>query len=208
MARPDEFEVTFTGIGGHAAAPHRTVDTIVMAAQFVTALQTVVSRNTDPTEKAVVTVGYFNGGLTYNVIPEKVEIKGTIRSFSKDTADMLSNRVKELATNIARAFGGSAEFRYNPGYPAVINNAETTQRFMEIANEALGSGQVHELERPIMAGEDFAFYQEEFPGTFFFLGSGTAKTDSQWDWHHPRYNVDEEALKTGTLLLSELAFRG
>lgn len=208
MARPDEFEITFTGKGGHAAAPHRTVDTIVMAAQFVTAAQTVVSRNTDPTEKAVVTVGYFHGGQTYNVIPEKVDLKGTIRSFSKETADMLSGRLKEMAKHISAGFGGSADFTYNPGYPAVINHADTTRRFMEIAEKALGKEHVQWLERPIMAGEDFAFYQEEIPGTFFFLGSGTEETDSRWDWHHPKYNVDEEAMKTGTLLLTKLAFQG
>lgn len=208
MARPDEFEVTFIGKGGHAAAPHRTVDTIAMASQFVNTLQSVVSRNTDPTEYAVITVGSLHAGHTYNVIPEKAEIKGTIRSFSEQTAKLLSKRAQEVAEGIAQTYGGQALFRYKPGYPAVMNDPETTEHFFDLAKEVLGEQGVALQAKPIMAGEDFAFYQQQFPGTFFFLGSGSEACDARWDWHHPQYNVDEKALLTGAAMMSALAFRG
>lgn len=208
MASPDEIEVVFTGIGGHAAAPHRTVDTIVMASAYINALQSIVSRNVDPTEKAVVTIGSFHGGSAHNVIPEKVELKGTIRSFSRETALLLSSRAKELAEGIAKAYGGTAEFTYNPGYPPVLNDAELTTRFFELAKEEMGEESVQELDRPIMAGEDFAFYQQKFPGCFFFLGSGSEKEDARWEWHHPKYNVDEQSLKTAVRVMLKLALKG
>jgi amidohydrolase len=208
MASPDEIEVTFTGVGGHAAAPHRTIDTIVMASAFVSALQTIVSRNVDPTEKAVVTIGSFHGGSAHNVIPEKVELKGTIRSFSRETALLLSSRAKELAEGIAKAYGGSAKFTYKPGYPPVLNDETVTDRFFSIAKETIGEENVLDLARPIMAGEDFAFYQQEFPGCFFFLGSGSEKEDARWEWHHPKYNVDEESLKTAVKVMLKLALHG
>lgn len=208
MASPDEIEVTFTGVGGHAAAPHRTIDTIVMASAFVSALQTIVSRNVDPTEKAVVTIGSFHGGSAHNVIPEKVELKGTIRSFSRETALLLSSRAKELAEGIAKAYGGTADFRYNPGYPPVLNDETVTDRFFSLVKESIGEENVLNLARPIMAGEDFAFYQQEFPGCFFFLGSGSEKEDARWEWHHPKYNVDEESLKTAVKVMLKLALNG
>jgi amidohydrolase len=208
MASPDEIEIVFTGVGGHAAAPHRTIDTIVMASAYVSALQSIVSRNVDPTEKAVVTIGSFHGGSAHNVIPEKVELKGTIRSFSRETANLLSSRAKELAEGIAKAYGGTAEFTYTQGYPPVINDATVTNQFFTLAKEEMGEDQVQELARPIMAGEDFAFYQQEFPGCFFFLGSGSEKEDARWEWHHPKYNVDEECLKTASKIMLKLALNG
>ncbi|MFU8811803.1 MAG: M20 metallopeptidase family protein [Balneolaceae bacterium] len=205
MARPDEFEITLHGTGGHAASPHTAVDPIVMAASVIQQFQTIVSRSVDPTENAVVTIGRVRAGTTYNVIPETAELIGTVRTFSVDTAHLIRSRMDTILKGVTQAAGGSYDFAFNEGYPAVVNDEEATDTVLRVATTLLGEQKIHQLERPLMAGEDFAFYQQHFPGAFFFLGSGSEAADSQWSWHHPRYNVDEESMRTGTALLVGLA---
>lgn len=207
MARPDEFKIVITGKGGHAAAPHLAVDPIVLAARIVNDIQTIVSRNIKPTEPAVVTVGKITGGTAHNIIPGKVEMLGTVRTFSKETADLIKDKLVAIVEGVTESAGASYSMEFDYGYPAVINSEETTDLFMQKAKELLGEDSVIELEEPIMAGEDFAFYQQHFPGTFFFLGSGREATGSTYSWHHPRYNVDEECFKTGAALMASLVFQ-
>lgn len=208
MARPDEFEVTVKGVGGHAASPHQTVDPIVLTSQMILAIQTIRSRNVDPTEPAVVTVGAIAGGSAHNIIPEEVFFKGTIRSFDDNTAELMSRRIEEIVTHTAKAAGGEAIFEFNEGYPAVINDEVTTHNVLDAAKETIGMQKVEMLQRPIMAGEDFAFYQQKFPGAFFFLGTGSEEADAQYSWHHPKYNVDERAFETGIKVMTWLALHG
>lgn len=208
MARPDEFEVELIGSGGHAAAPHSTVDPVIMVAEAVQKFQTIVSRNVDPTEPAVVTIGKIESGSTYNVIPEKATMLGTVRTFSRETAYLIRNRMDRILKGIAEGSGGSYNFKFNEGYPAVTNDEALTKRLITIARELEGDDSVFELEKPIMAGEDFAFYQEHFSGVFFFLGSGSEETGSTWSWHHPKYNVDERCFLTGAPLMAILAMKG
>ncbi|HEX6983459.1 MAG TPA: amidohydrolase [Balneolaceae bacterium] len=207
MARPDEFKVEIIGKGGHAAAPHLAVDPVVMAAQVVNQLQTIVSRNVDPTEPAVVTVGKIAGGSAHNIIPEKVEILGTVRTFNKGTADMIKNRIEKIVKSVTEASGGGYNFEFDYGYPAVNNTDWATDLVIDSASELMGKEHVILMDDPIMAGEDFAFYQHEFPGVFFFLGSGSEQTASTYSWHHPRYNVDEACFKTGAALMASLVFQ-
>lgn len=199
-----EFEIEITGKGGHAATPHLTVDPIVLAAQIITQFQTVVSRSLDPTEPAVLTVGKIAAGSVHNVIPAKAEMIGTVRAFSMETARNMKKRMEQILKGVTEPAGGSYTFRFHEGYPAVLNDEACTERLDAIANNLLGAGKVIELSRPMMAGEDFAFYQQEFPGSFFFLGSGSDEADSRWSWHHPRYNIDERALLTGSSLMAAL----
>ncbi|WP_441001385.1 M20 metallopeptidase family protein [Fodinibius sp. SL11] len=206
MARPDEFKIEVIGKGGHAASPHQAVDPIVMASQIVGQLQTIVSRNVNPTEHAVVTVGKISGGAAHNIIPEKVELLGTVRTFAQETADMIKNRVESIVKSVTEASGGGYTFEFDYGYPAVTNTDWATDNLVHVAQNLLGEKHVHILDGPIMAGEDFAFYQQEFPGTFFFLGSGSKKTDSTYSWHHPKYNVDEDCFLTGAALMASLVF--
>ncbi len=207
MARPDEFNIEIIGEGGHAAAPHQAVDPIVMAAQAVNQIQSIVSRNVDPTEPAVVTVGKIRGGQTHNVIPEKVEMLGTVRTFSQETAEMIRDRIEAIIKGVTEAAGGGYTFNFDFGYPAVHNDARATQQLVDTAGALLGKKNVKLLENPIMAGEDFAFYQQEFPGVFFFLGSGRDETESTYGWHHPKYNVDEDCFLTGAALMASLVFQ-
>ncbi|HKL17556.1 MAG TPA: amidohydrolase [Halalkalibaculum sp.] len=207
MARPDEFKIEIRGTGGHAASPHLTVDPIVLAARIVNDIQTIVSRGINPTEPAVVTVGKITGGTTHNIIPGKVEMLGTVRTFSQETADIIKNKIEAIVKGVTESAGAAYSFDFDYGYPAVINTDWSTEVVMETAKELLGNDSVVVREDPIMAGEDFAFYQQHFPGTFFFLGSGSEVSGSTYSWHHPQYNIDEECFKTGSALMASLVFQ-
>lgn len=207
MARPDEFKIEIIGKGGHAAAPHLAVDPIVLAAQVVNDIQTIVSRNVNPTEPAVVTVGKISGGTAHNIIPGKVEMIGTVRTFSKETAEMIRDRIEAILKGVTGSAGAAYTFKFDFGYPAVINTDWATDLVVETASAIIGSGSVELMDEPVMAGEDFAFYQQHFPGVFFFLGSGSEESGSTHTWHHPEYNIDEECFKTGATLMASLAFQ-
>lgn len=207
MARPDEFAIEIIGKGGHAAYPHQAVDPIVLASQVVGQLQTIVSRNVRPTEAAVVTVGTIHGGTAFNIIPEKVTLEGTVRTFSAETAAMIRDRIEAIVKGVTESAGAQYTFDFNYGYPAVMNTPWATEALRGTAEEMLGAGRVKVMDDPIMAGEDFAFYQQHFPGVFFLLGSGHERSGSTWSWHHPRYNVDEECFRTGAALMAGMVFQ-
>lgn len=206
MAAPDEFEVEIIGKGGHAAQAHKTVDPIVLSAQYINAVQTIASRNVDPTEPVVVTVGRIEGGTAYNIIPEKVKLWGTARTLHPETADLVKSRLEALAKGITESAGGSYTFNFNKGYPAVNNTEKEAGTVLSSMKKLFGESSAIEMERPIMAGEDFAFYQEHFPGAFFFVGSGSEQSDSLYSWHHPKYNVDDRFFEVATPLMVSLVF--
>ncbi|MDX1640875.1 MAG: amidohydrolase, partial [Balneolaceae bacterium] len=205
MACTVEFELEIFGKGGHAAAPHTAIDPIVLASQIITNFQTIVSRSMDPTEPAVITVGKIEAGSAFNVIPESARMIGTVRAFSMETARFLKKRMEAVIKGATDGAGATYNFEFTEGYPAVINDETCTMNVKEAAQKILGDENVIDLKKPVMAGEDFAFYQQEFPGTFFFLGTGSDEADSKWSWHHPRYNIDERGLKTGSALMAGLA---
>jgi amidohydrolase len=207
MARPDEFKIEVIGQGGHAASPHKAVDPIVMASQIITQLQTIVSRSVNPTEPAVVTVGKISGGSAHNVIPEKVELLGTVRTFAQENAYLIRDRIESIVKGITEASGGSYTFTFDEGYPAVNNTDWATDNVIDAASKLVGREQVKLMDEPLMAGEDFAFYQQHFPGSFFFLGSGGEESGGVYPWHHPKYNIDEECFQTGAALMASLVFQ-
>ena len=205
MACTVEFTIEVIGKGGHAAAPHLAVDPIVAASQAITQFQSIVSRSVDPTESAVITVARIEAGSAFNIIPEKATLYGTVRTFSLEQARFIRKRMDEVLQGITKAAGATYTFDFTEGYPAVINDGSTTEKLKNSAKMMLGDDKVVELDRPSMAGEDFSFYQKEFPGTFFFLGTGSDEADSKWDWHHPRYNIDERGLLTGSRVMAAVA---
>lgn len=207
MARPDEFKIEIFGKGGHAAAPHLAVDPIVLTAQVVNDIQTIVSRTISPTEPAVVTVGKISGGTAHNIIPGKVEMIGTVRTFAKATADKIRDRIEAIVKGVTESAGATYSFEFDYGYPAVINTKGAAVSVMETASSLFGEEAIKILDDPIMAGEDFAFYLEHFPGAFFFLGSGSEESGSTYSWHHPQYNIDEMCFKTGAALMAALVFQ-
>lgn len=205
MARPDEFTIIVKGVGGHAAIPQKAVDPIVIASQIVTILQSIITRSVNPLEPAVLTIGKIEGGSAHNVIPEKVTMLGTIRTFSKDLSLHISNQIEKTSRAIAEAAGAEIEYIFSEGYPAVINTAEAVDSIVEVASKLPGV-EILQLPEPIMAGEDFSFYLEEIPGSYMYLGSGSSESGSdEYNWHHPLYNVDEKSMLTGMKLFSGLA---
>ncbi len=205
MGSPDEFEIEIFGKGGHAARPHEAIDPIVLTSQFVNAAQTVVSRSVDPTEPAVVSIGRIEGGTAHNVIPESVRLWGTVRTLNSETADLIAERLESILKGITDGAGGSYTFDFNKGYPAVTNTPDETENVVSTMQELFGEESAILMERPIMAGEDFSFYQEHFPGAFFFVGSGSEDSESTHVWHHPKYNVDDRFFQTAAPLMASLA---
>ncbi|WP_417598877.1 M20 aminoacylase family protein [Pararhodobacter oceanensis] len=190
FAATDQFEITVVGLGGHAAKPHEAIDTTVVAAQMVTALQTVASRNHDPVKNLVVSVTSFRTeSEAFNVIPQHVTLRGTVRTMDKETREMAEDRIKGIAAGIAEAFGAKADVSYRKGYPVMVNSTEQTEFAAQVATKISGDCATAPL---IMGGEDFAFMLEERPGAYILVGNGdTAMV------HHPEYDFDDNAIPAG-----------
>lgn len=202
MAAADAFTVKITGKGGHGARPHDTVDPVVTASHLVLSLQQIVSRQIDPLESAVVTVGAINAGNAFNVIPETATLKGTVRAFDPAVRDRLEEAVTTLSRSIPAAFGADGELDYQVGYPAVVNDAAETDRFNRLAIELLGEENVQTM-KPAMGGEDFAYYLQEVPGVFFFVGGRNEELNAVYPHHNALFDVDERSmLVTGRLFIS------
>jgi len=196
MAAPDTFQCTITGRGGHAAMPHDTIDPIAVAAQVVTALQQIVSRQVDPLEPAVLSVTQFIAGTAFNVIPNSAYLSGTVRTFDAALRTQIPERMERLIRGICDGFGATCDFTYELGYRPVINDGALTARLTEVASRTFGA-QVLEPLRPVMGGEDFSAYQQRAPGVFAFVGAGNVARGITAAHHHPRFDIDEASLDVG-----------
>lgn len=197
FAATDQFDVTLEGHGGHAAKPHETVDTTVMAAQTVMTLQTIASRNADPVDQIVVSVTSFEtSSKAFNVIPQRVQIKGTVRTMSGEMRDLAEKRIKEICSGVAATFGGTADVTYHRGYPVMVNSEEQTQFAADVARSVSGECEDADL---VMGGEDFAFMLEERPGAYILVGNGDSAMV-----HHPEYNFNDEAIPAGCSWWAEI----
>jgi amidohydrolase len=206
MAAADRFTMIVKGRGGHGAQPHLTIDPIATGAQIVTALQTIVSREVDPLDPAVVTVGAFRAGEALNVIPDTAELRGTVRSFSPAVRDQLAKRIQEIARSIATAMRASVEINYTYGYPVTINDPGMTALVHDVAQEVVGRDNV--LEAPMhMGAEDFSYFLERVPGCFFFVGSRNPEKGFIWGHHHPKFDIDEDAMAIGIETMTRVAMR-
>ncbi|MDA8234298.1 MAG: amidohydrolase [Clostridia bacterium] len=202
MAAADNFDLAILGKGGHGATPHLTVDPIVIAAEVVLALQAIPSRRVDPLEPIVITVGEIKGGQAPNIIPEKVYLRGTIRTLNQILRSKAPKLIEQTVKGITEAHGAAYELEYQPGYPVVINHEETVQLVREAASQVLGEDRVVVIPRPTMGGEDFAFFAQKAPGCFFFLGVAR-QGEVIYPWHHPKFNLDEEALPAGVAVFCQ-----
>jgi len=197
FAAVDLFDIVVEGKGGHAAEPNQTVDSIVAAAAIITALQTIASRNTDPVAQIVVSVtSNVSSSEVYNVIPQRVHLKGTVRTFSPATRDLAEKRLGEIAMGTAATYGGKAKVDYKRVYPAMINHDEQTAFAADVAASVSGGCQDAPL---IMGGEDFAFMLEERPGAYIMVGNGDGPMV-----HHPEYNFNDEAIPAGCSWWTEI----
>lgn len=197
MAAVECFRCTILGKGGHGAMPHQTVDSIIVGAQVVNALQTIVSRNVDPIESAVVTVGEFHAGTALNVIADTARLSGTVRYFNPKFAGFLQQRIEQVIAGVCQSHGASYDLEYWRLYPPVINNAQIAQLVRSQVEAVIETpiGIVPECQT--MGGEDMSFFLEEVPGCYFFLGSANPSKDLAYPHHHPRFNFDETALPMG-----------
>lgn len=197
FAATDLLTIEFEGLGGHAAKPHETIDTTLMACHAVTALQSIVSRNADPIDRIVVSITAFEtSSKAFNVIPQKVQIMGTVRTMSPEMRDLAEKRVTEICEGTAAMFGGVARVDYNRNYPAMVNHEAETEFAANVARSV--SGQCEEAPL-VMGGEDFAFMLEERPGAYILVGNGdTAMV------HHPQYNFNDEAIPAGCSWWAEI----
>lgn len=202
MASPDEFEVELIGRGGHAGLPHESADALVAGAALVTALQTIVSRNVNPLEEAVLSIGKFNSGTANNVIAERCRLSGTVRTFTPQLRAFMRRRLEEIVKHACELYGCDYRLNYIEGYPPVVNDEKETARWFRVA-EAVFPGGVVTNER-VMAGEDFSYYLMHKPGCFFFVGSGVTDGFSA-PHHHPRFDIDERAMLSAAKLLIAVA---
>jgi len=201
LASADEFEITVTGKGGHAAMPHETIDTTLVASQIVVAMQSIVARNIDPLGNVVVTVGSFHtDSVASNVIAHQVTLKGTVRTLDPALRDLAQQRIESLVPATASAYGATAEVDYIRGYPVTVNHPEQTKFAADCAEEVAGS--VIRDVKPVMPAEDFSFMLEARPGAYIFMGNGDTPI-----CHHPAYNFDDNAIPAGCSWFVTLAER-
>jgi hippurate hydrolase len=192
MAATDAIDIRIEGIGGHAARPHKCIDSVLVGAQLVTALQSIVSRTVDPLDSAVISICEFHAGNARNVIPQIAELKGTVRTLTPEVRDLVEKRVREVVAGVAQQTGARIDLVYERGYPVTVNHPEQTDIATRIASDVAGAANVHAVP-PMMGAEDFAYMLEARPGAFIFVGNGDSA-----GLHHPAYNFNDEAIVYGT----------
>lgn len=201
MAAADRFEITVQGAGGHGASPHQTKDAVVIASQLVISLQQIVSRRVDPIESAVLSVGSFVAENAFNIIADQAVLAGTVRTFTPEIRDLMEREIRRVVEGTAIANDCQITVDYVRGYPAVVNHAKETEFLKRTAEQIPGLAGVKEM-APQMGGEDFAYYLEKVPGTFFFTG---ARPKDAYPHHHPRFDFDEQAMLSAAKTLGAAA---
>jgi amidohydrolase len=201
MASVDSFTIKVSGKGGHGALPHLCIDPILIAAEMITSLQKIVSREINPVHSAVITTGMISGGTDFNIIPEEVMFKGTIRTLDKVDRDFIGNRIQEIVNQIALANRARAAVDYKRYYPVLINDEHITKELINSANKIVKAENVVEIQSPSMAAEDVSFYLNEIPGTFFILGSTNVSNGGiDYPHHNAKFDINENVLWIGTAI--------
>jgi hippurate hydrolase len=192
MAATDAIDIEIEGHGGHAARPHKCLDSVMVGAQLITALQQIVSRNVDPLDSAVISICEFHAGNARNVIPQTAVLRGTVRTLTAQVRQLIERRVREVTAGVAEMTGAKIDLNYERGYPVTSNHAAQTDFATQVAKEIAGDANVREIP-PLMGAEDFAYMLEQRPGAFIFCGNGDSA-----GLHHPAYNFNDEAIVFGT----------
>ncbi|MFD2443111.1 M20 family metallopeptidase [Bacillus sp. CGMCC 1.16607] len=206
MAAADRFEITIQGRGGHGAAPHTTKDSIVIGSQLVTNLQQIVSRRVNPIDSAVVTVGSFVADNAFNVIADRAKLIGTVRTFNEKVRADIEIEIEKIIKGTCFASDSSYEYLYEKGYPAVVNHKEETEFLIDCA-KSISEVQTVEETEPHMGGEDFAYYLQHVPGTFFFTGAMPSGEDVGYPHHHPKFDINEKAMLIAAKTLGTAALQ-
>jgi amidohydrolase len=196
LAAADMFEINITGKGGHGATPHGTVDAVIVASHLISSLQTIVSRNTNPLESTVVSIGMINGGYNFNIIADRVSLKGTTRSYTKKNRNLIKTRMKKIILGTEKMFGAKIELDYKDGYPPTVNHKKCTENVIKAISRIIG-GKSH-TPYLSMGGEDFSYYLEKIPGCFYFVGSSPEDREPLSTPHHcSHFDIDENSLLIG-----------
>lgn len=203
-ANSDRFDITIFGKGGHASQPHETIDPIVIGSQIVTNLQQIVSRSCDPFEQLVISVTQFHGGTAYNVIPDTVSLKGSVRSFAEEVRVNARQSIERIVKGVAEAHRASYTFDYRMGYHSVVNDPAVTERVRKTVAEVFGASAFYEMP-PSMGGEDFSAFSQVVPACYIWLGAGNKEKGIVYPHHHPRFTIDEDALIVGVKLFVHAA---
>ena len=203
MAAADIFEITIKGKGGHGAAPQGTQDAVLIAAHLIQTLQTIVSRNTNPIESTVVTVGQINGGYNFNIIADTVNMKGTTRAYTEDNRQLIKERMVEIISGTEKTFGAKIDFDYVDGYPPTINDPKAAENLLNAAKEIVGDGAGYPYLS--MGGEDFSYFLQKVPGCYFLVGSAPKDREPLSVPHHcSHFDIDERALLVGSSVYLQL----
>ena len=207
FASADDYMLTVTGQGGHAASPHKAIDPIVISAHIITALQTLISRETSPFQPSIITIGEIKAGTTFNIIPETAQMRGTLRTFSRDHRAYLMRRIAEVSSGIASALGGSCTLAWQPGgCPPCYNDPAVTAVVRQAAMATVGEAMLDEDESVMDTGsDDMSEFLQAVPGCYFVIGMRNEAKGSHYQHHHPHFNIDEEALPIGVEILTRAA---
>ena len=203
MAASDRLSFSIQGAGGHASMPHQGKDAIVVASEFISSLQSIVSRNTNPLDSAVITIGTINGGYRYNVIADHVELTGTVRTYSKKAKETIKRRIGNLVKGFETAYEVKIDFDYIEGYDATVNTPEWARLVREAALDMHGEEALPEVD-PSMAGEDFSRFLAEYPGVFYWLGCAKEGEETSKPLHDPEFHLNEDALEIGVNTMVEV----
>lgn len=204
MGASDRFKITVKGSGGHASMPHQSNDAIIIANNLITQLQTIVSRNTDPIDSAVLTIGKIEGGYRYNVIADEVTLEGTIRTFKPEVKEMVKDRFHSIIEGVGKSFGAHMSIDYLDGYPATVNTPQWADEVRNAAQKVLGE-EASPVVSPSLGGEDFSRFLKRYPGAFYWLGTSVKDTEPQYPLHDPRFKLNESALPKGVEVMAQLA---
>ena len=206
MASPNRFSIAIHGQGGHGSMPHQTIDALATGLQIASTLRTIVSNHINALEPAVLSLGVFESGNAFNIIPDKATIQGTVRVFSPAVRDAIFKRIDSTCQGICLATGASYTLDSTYGFPPVVNNAEVAKVVAESGEVVLGSEGVIEV-APVMVGEDFSLYLEKIPGAFILLGAGNNEQATSYPHHHPKFDIDEGALDYGVAIMTLTALQ-
>lgn len=202
-AAVDKFKININGKGGHGALPHKSADPIIMTSEIIIAFQKIISREIDPLEAAVISIGRLNTGSTYNVIPDQVKMCGTIRTHDEKIRSFILNRVKEVVDYITQGNKGSYDLKYTDYIPAIFNNIDLTEKAEEKLKTIFGE-EIVKLDKPSMVSEDFSLFSEQIPGLYLFLGTRNEQKGLIKSLHNSEYSIDEDMLCTGVRAISEI----
>ena len=206
MASPDDFDLTIIGKGGHGAYPEKCIDPILVGTEIVSAFQKLIPQNSTPDEAAVISVCAINGGNNYNVIPDGVEMKGTVRTFNKAVRSEIPKKMEQEISRLCKKAGASYAFQFNFRYPPLVNNEAMAEKVAKHAACVLGADNVILGGEPSMAGEDFAYFADRVPSVFFYLGSGNKKSGIEMPLHNSRFKIDESCLQIGVEVYLSVLF--